>query len=329
METIARKPSPWVALLLSCLCPGLGQIYSHRWRRGLGWAVGSDLLVVVPYLSLDRISMIALWIALLVGLVMQGAQIVDAWRIAKSAPAHSWTRLRTLATCVAVFVVSASTDVLLDELKPDHRALRVPSGGMWPTLLIGDHFYTSTDSIRGPGPKRGDIVAFHLARDGNQLFPVDRRPDLGTEIFIKRIVGIPGDTIEIQSAVLKLNGIEMTGPVTGTDFTTPDGDAIPIRTERIGDRAHLVLDEPAPGPNDERVEYVVEPGRYFVLGDNRDNSRDSREWGSIRRDAIIGEVDELYWSWDFNGPTYSFLLPWHWHLFWDGAVRWDRIGMKP
>ncbi len=162
------------------------------------------------------------------------------------------------------------------------QAFRIPSGSMEDTLLVGDYLFVSkflygaeipfTGGSRLPAirqPKRGDIIVF-------------RYPEDPTQDFIKRCVGVPGDTIEVRDKVLYVNGEAQEEPYV-----------------KHADRRIL------PG-RDSFGPVVVPEGKYFMMGDNRDNSRDSRSWGFLDHSLIRGKALFIYFSWDAAGPGIRF-----------------------
>ncbi|HEV8439810.1 MAG TPA: signal peptidase I [Methylomirabilota bacterium] len=170
------------------------------------------------------------------------------------------------------------------------QAFTIPSGSMMDTLLIGDYILVNkflygaeipfTD-IHLPGfrvPARGDIIVFK--------YPNDESRD-----FIKRIVAVGGDTVQVRDNRVWLNGKVQDEPYVreGSFHTTPSTHC-----------GYLYACEPLNVP----------AGSYFVMGDNRDNSQDSRYWGFVRREKIRGKAFLIYWSW--NGES-------HW-------LRWRRLG---
>jgi signal peptidase I len=173
------------------------------------------------------------------------------------------------------------------------QAYKIPSGSMEPTLLIGDHLLVSRLSyvVKIPildkvifslgKPKRGDIIVFR--------YPEDQSKD-----FIKRVIATEGDTIEIRNKVIYING-KKTSDTWG----------------RYKDREIL----PASlSPKDNMKPYKVPEGASFVMGDNRDNSADSRFWGPVRKEHLVGRALVLYFSWDHNADN----------IF--DYIRWSRIG---
>jgi signal peptidase I len=211
---------------------------------------------------------------------------------------------------------------------------RIPSGSMFPTLLIGDHLFVNKfvygvkipfGEARLPGiraPERGDIAVFTVARDGSETIPADRRPELPREQFVKRIIGLPGDRIAFRDGEIFVNGERVEAMHTGEVFEDDYGRHLEIREVALGERRFQILDDPGIrlSPEGERV---VEEGRYFMLGDNRDHSKDSREWGTVRLAEIKGPAFVLYWSWDFNGRWIELLNPATW---WRAELRWERFG---
>lgn len=217
------------------------------------------------------------------------------------------------------------------------QSFYVPSDSMFPTLLIGDHVFVSKlaygprlpfSELQLPGyrePRRGDVAVFQLARDGGRIFPPDRRRDLPTEAFIKRLVALPGETVELRQGVVVIDGVIAEQKRTGAHFTDPSGRVFDVLEERLGECRHLILDDP-------RIPLVdlpprrIEPDRYFFLGDNRDNSYDSRGWGTVGRREIDGPAGLMYWSWDWTGSWLSLLNPLTWIENLSGKTRWDRLG---
>jgi signal peptidase I len=158
------------------------------------------------------------------------------------------------------------------------QAFKIPSGSMEKTLLVGDHLLVNKMlyGIRLPGmrepiftirePQRGDIVVFKYPKDE-------------TRDFIKRLVGLPGDTIEIRNKRLYVNGVLQDEPY--AQWT---------------DRAIYPHDNAQLGPRDNFGPYHVPPQHYFFMGDNRDNSHDSRFWGSVPREKLVGKAMVIYVS---------------------------------
>ena len=210
---------------------------------------------------------------------------------------------------------------------------RIPSGSMLPTLWVGDHLFVNklVYGARVPftdwhlpalrEPERGEVVVFRVAKDGELTHPADLRADLPREDFVKRIIGLPGDRIDIVDGVVFVNGEPIPIEGNGAHFADDEGRELDVQQIALGDRHFSVLDDP--GVSARPAAFTVEPGRYFMLGDNRDWSKDSREWGTVRRAEIEGPAFLLYWSWNFSGGWLELANPVTW---WRADVRWDRIG---
>ena len=215
---------------------------------------------------------------------------------------------------------------------------RIPSGSMFPTLLIGDHLFVNkflygpkipfTD-YRLPGlrePERGDVVVFEVARVSNgdpnsNIVPADRRPDASREDFVKRIVGMPGDRIEVRDNKLYVNHERVEKVRLEGAFIDDEGAALDPYSETLGDCVHGALDDPHK-LGLMRTPFVVEPDRYFMMGDNRDNSNDSRQWGTVRLDEFKGPAFIIYWSWASDGNFFQLLNPVNWFTV---EKRWGRV----
>jgi signal peptidase I len=174
------------------------------------------------------------------------------------------------------------------------QAFVIPTGSMEDTLLIGDHLLVDKLAYAPPGPvtksllpytplKRGDIIVFR--------YPVDI-----TQTFVKRCIGVPGDHIRLVNKQLILNGHAVTEPYVyhKTEYIDSYRDNFPAEPN-----AHLLGSAPDMLSNHvQNGEVVVPPGFYFAMGDNRDSSLDSRYWGFVPRENIIGKPLVIYWSYD-------------------------------
>jgi signal peptidase I len=195
------------------------------------------------------------------------------------------------------------------------QAYKIPSGSMEPTLLIGDHILVNKivyglrmpDSIFGldiPGlhlgqylfhvepVHRGDVVVF--------VFPPDRTKD-----FIKRVIGVAGDTVAVKNGAVWLNGSPMPDPHGHFEVAPQDRSAV--------------------SPRDNFGPVTVPPGKLFMMGDNRDRSYDSRFWGFVDLNDVEGRAMIIYLPWNEekadSASTLSELL------LWFEYIRWGRLGM--
>jgi len=167
------------------------------------------------------------------------------------------------------------------------QAFRIPTGSMEDTLLIGDFLFVNkflygahvpfTDitlpAVRDP--ERGDVMVFK--------YPKDPSRD-----FIKRLIAVPGDTLQIIDKTVYLNGVPQKEP-----YALFSAERVRPPTYR-----NPQIYPPGAGNRDNYGPIVIPPGHYFMMGDNRDNSDDSRFWGFLSRDLIKGKAEFIYWSWN-------------------------------
>ena len=241
---------------------------------------------------------------------------------------------------VVTLVIAIAIAILIRQVLIE--PFRIPSGSMFPTLLEGDHLFVNKLSygpripftdLRLPGfrePERGDIVVFEVARPMQRGYPdtmaLDRAPEGSrSEDFVKRLVGLPGDEISWRHGQVFVNGVpQPMVQVPGGWTEKESGKHYDRFTEDLGACRHAALYDPI--PRNWRLErggpIIVEPGRYFMMGDNRDNSKDSREWGTVRLEELKGPAFILYWSWNVNGNMLSFFNPVNWFT---AEKRWDRM----
>jgi signal peptidase I len=217
------------------------------------------------------------------------------------------------------------------------QSFYVPSESMYPTLLVGDHVFVNkfvygaqipfTDSLlpRLRDPKRGEVVVFDFARGPGGIYPADQRPELPQDAFVKRLIGLPGDRLAVRQGQVILNGEPVALEKTEHQFGDRDGRIFDVYVESLPGCRHFVLDDPRVPPKDMR-EITVKPGRYFFMGDNRDNSYDGRMVGTVRSEELAGPAGLLYWSWDWNGSWLALLNPLTWWENLTSRMRWDRMG---
>jgi len=179
---------------------------------------------------------------------------------------------------------------------------QIPSSSMVPTLEVGDYILVNkyTYGIRLPvvrtkvwalnEPKRGDVMVF---------FP----PHMNETYYIKRVIGLPGDTVTYRNKRLAVNGVPLEEE---TLAVLPEGSSqYRVGLEALGDARHLVQVNDSRPPRDFSVK--VKPGHYFMMGDNRDNSSDSRIWGQVPEKDIVGKAFAVWMHWDslFSVPSFS------------------------
>jgi signal peptidase I len=226
-----------------------------------------------------------------------------------------------------------------------YQPFNIPSGSMYPTLKVGDYLFVSKLSygygkysfnfsfggfgqtwvkccpidfagraVLADTPKRGDVAVFKLPTN--------------TEIdYIKRVIGLPGDRIQMKEGVLHINGVAVPKQRIEDYVDTEiggegDGRAIPQYEETLPNGVkYRVLDQIAEGSSDNTIEYLVPPGHYFMMGDNRDNSEDSRfqdAVGFVPIENYVGRADIIFFSIS-RGTTL-------WEIWkWPFEIRWSRF----
>jgi signal peptidase I len=205
------------------------------------------------------------------------------------------------------------------------QTYHIPSGSMQPTLRIGDHLVVNKLLYRLRAPRRGEIIVFRAPREADWNEPE----------YIKRLIGLPGDTIEVQEGYVEVEGIRYSHAEIRGILGIPDTDdgegastAVPLRLTREGIHAGnqtispaefsvrvgrrtapveiqpgkvlrngqpLIEDHIAEDPEYHLDPYVVPEGSYFVLGDNRNQSHDSHEWQALPADRVIGRAEAVFW----------------------------------
>ena len=232
--------------------------------------------------------------------------------------------LETVKTIVYAVVIAVVIRTVAFE------PFNIPSGSMIPTLLVGDYLFVSKFSygysrfslpsflevpfhgrIFGTLPRRGDVAVFKLPRDNS------------TD-YIKRIVGLPGDRIQMIHGQLYINGTEVPRKPDGDYIAEGDGPRILLKRyiESLPDGAtHFILKASDDQPLDNTQEYKVPDGYVFAMGDNRDNSLDSRVLnavGFVPVENLVGRAEFIFFSIDATAPWWEV---WEWPF----EIRWSRL----
>ncbi|HUD71767.1 MAG TPA: signal peptidase I [Dongiaceae bacterium] len=287
-----------LAFLLSLACPGLGQYYAGRPVRACASLAAFWLLFVPLAVELPVFVAWGPWTILAsmgVAVALQFIVPVDAAFCVQAGSVGGARNVKRWLGGIAFALAGLAALLFMPEWLKTHvprRLSQVPSSGMRPALQEGDSVIFERDRPDSSPPLPGEIVA--LASPGNPQ-----------EEFIKRVVGLPGNTVEVREGRLILDGTERTalswdgGP--GSNGTERlGGKSYPIRAKGMGEMSCLDW-----GPA------RVPDGAYFVLGDDRCRSVDSREWGAVPADHFRGRVLRIQWSAD---PA-------------TGKVRWSRLGI--
>lgn len=285
---------PWVAAVMSIVLPGFGQIYNAQVNRGIWFfLVFIALTIPVTALSVLYLPAAAMFPVLLactvVGMLAWFFSVVDAFVVARRLREFTpkiWQTTGFYALILVMFCFVVLPIVVSYVRQNQVQPFSIVSGSMNPTLERGDLIfadmrYNCPNCLAKIAIERGDVAVF--------VFPNDR-----TRLYVKRIIGLPGDKLEINGGQVTVNGTRLT-PSPYNDLTVEEDN---------GRRWHIA-------DNDESsdvMSLVVEPGHVFVLGDNRGKSNDSRVFGSVPMADVVGKVRQIWFSRN------------------DEGIQWDRVG---
>lgn len=277
---------PWLASLLQIVTPGLGNLYSGRPLHGLVLHVAVQGIVLFLALALLWLPWpVNFLIPVAAAIVVTVFVIFDGFRCARAARTGfslaRYNRWHVYILVVAVLaIVAAPEQVLVGSPTRAYvmQTFSTATTSMEPTVLLGDHVVVDKSAYAFSEPKRGDLV----------LYRATGRPQT---IFMKRIVGMPGETIEMRNSEVFVNGKKIDEPYVQSLRPSKDGTF----------------------NGDSMAPTVISPDAYFLLGDNRDNSLDSRFIGPVQRRQFLGKAKTIYFSSD--PETHK--------------PRWNRIGKTP
>lgn len=224
----------------------------------------------------------------------------------------------TVQTVFFAFAIAMAVRVVAFE------PFNIPSGSMRPTLLEGDYLFVSKYSYGysrysfffGFPPFDGRIMESPVERGDVAVF---RKPPENDIDYIKRIIGLPGDRIQVKAGILHING-EAVERRAVDDFVDEYGRRIAQYEETLPNGVkHLILESSGDtGYADNTIEFVVPEGHYFAMGDNRDNSQDSRVIGPVPAQNLIGRAEFLFFSTDGSAALWQV---WKWPF----AIRYSRL----
>jgi signal peptidase I len=300
------RRNPWIAFLLTQLCPGWGQIYNRDWKwLGITFVLVVLLTTYTTIFLFDSLSQVLIAIGL--GLLLDLGLSIQAYKKAKQIqtierPAHHFTWWHLAYRLFGVYFLFAAVLFGFPDgygffMPTRLRSFQIPSESMVPNLLVGDRLVADGWAYWGKEPKRGDVVVFDYPKDPSVK-------------YVKRLVGLPGDVIEFKQGELFLNG--KIAPQRRTELFPQEAkqrDATEF-LETLDENEHVIF-RIHPSFRQDFGPVTVPAGNYFMLGDNRDRSSDSRFWGFVSRDQLIGRMSFIYFSWDSD----------------TNSLRKDRLGL--
>ena len=291
-----RPARAWLAALLSLAFPGAGQLYAARpWLALIAWiaTVAGGVLALMVIVHAPNAAVIAIAVVAFVALYL--AQIVHAWRAARASGRTRRPARGVLALVLSGFAVAqvGASSVVTSAVRANiAEPFRVPGSAMEPAIVAGDYIWAV--------PRKTS----RIARDAVIVYR------FRGQTLLKRAIGLPGDTVEMRDMHVYRNGALVTEP-----YAIYDSTARGTSGEFVWQRRYMTpgSDTAATAPTIRRWgPLVVPPARLFVLGDNRDQSLDSRYVGFIVADSVKGFPVRVYFSYDADR----------------GHVRWSRIGRR-
>jgi signal peptidase I len=296
VTTTAPPREPWLAAVLSLLAPGLGQLYAGRLVPGLVLFLVSLLFVPLVVLA----ALLEPSTAVLVGLMAAGVgllgvylyAVVNAYGLARRRREPYEPREYNRPALYVLFVLVGTAYSVGGAWYVPHvfEAFYIPTESMAPTILNGDHILANELTYQHRLPQRGDMLVFHV-------------PGHPGQTWIKRVIGLPGDTVEVHDNVVVVNGrkLERDRVPAGAVPAPLDGE---VYEESNAGRRYRILIGKEKGPDQAKL--TVPEGTCYVLGDNRDRSEDSRAFGPVPLAGIVGGVPYIYYpaaTWERFGAV--------------------------
>ena len=310
MTEKVKKRVSGVAALLSVVLMGMGQLYNGQLRRAVVF-FALDILAVILLvtnttflLSFHGVMILYFWVGIRI------FAVIDAFIGARRIGVVELQRYNRWYVYFSVYLVPVIFQTVFEIPVASYS---IPSGSSQPTLLVGDYLLADKTAYHDRAPERGDVVVFKHPRD-NQ-----------TE-YIKRLVGLPGDTIQVSGGILHINGTPVMrkklGDVLFQTYGGYDRQAVEYVETLPNGVEHRIWEISDEEFLDNTPAYKVPPGHYFMMGDNRDSSQDSRVMsavGFVPAVNLVGRAEVVYFS---QNGTASWWQIWRWPQ----AIRFGRIG---
>lgn len=255
-ETLRRAgKDPWLAVFLTQFIPGLGHLYLGKWLIGIGLLL---LFFVVVALLPNLVQGLS---GILIAAIAYYAYISTPNR-------REYSKRLILLTCglIAFFAIVTPNALFIRQNVAEARY--IPSRAMIPTLQVDDRVLVDKLRYRSQTPQRDDVIVFIATDEASVVCGGNSSNNLSNTAFIKRIVGLPGEKLEVKQGKVYINDR-------------------PLQENYIQEPAEYQF-----GPK------VIPQQAYFVLGDNRNNSCDSHYWGFVPRENIIGRASKIFWPLD-------------------------------
>jgi signal peptidase I len=284
MDNLKPK-EPLLAVMLTVILSGLGQIYAGKIKRGIILFLIPLVIsiLLISYLSnlifnpntgLNSSALLLLILLGIVGFAYAVFVMIDSYRCAKEYNMQN-NLTRNITSDKKYLIAGIIFFIIFNPLAPITRAyvrnrlvqaFRIPTGTMKPTLMEGDLILADKAIYKKSEPKRGDVIVF--------IYPEDTK-----KMFVKRLVGLPGETIEIKNGGVLINGTFLNEPPFSNKYYYNRGDY---------------------GKEGQSVKIPADS--YFVLGDNSNYSKDSRYWGFVPKKNLVGKAYKIYFPFDRSGP---------------------------
>jgi signal peptidase I len=286
-----------VPTLLQLVFPGAGLFYIGETRFGCIMSLG----YIFSYFIVNLIALYTFWLALALATGLVVVNLALAGHIFKKVfYGHTaFNRTRYVITFIAVYIAIAGTATQIKW----NTAFYIPSTSMVPTLLVGDRVYVNIHAFDSHDPIPGDLVVLRYPKNQNI-------------IFIKRVIAVPGDKVAWENESATVNGVRLKiesahdpNEAENLMASYEEREGLKFANESIGGHDHRIAWNA--GFSEEKGEIQVPEGQFFVLGDFRTRSYDSRRFGTVDRSLLIGKPTMVFWS---NARDYH--------------PRFERIGEK-
>lgn len=285
----------WAALVLMVL-GGAGYLYVGKPKRfALYFAVTALMTASIYHGLWGRLADPVVYLSVtVVSLLVTLGFWIDGVRLAVGRTDYKlrgYNRWWIYVLClIAMMLMSSLDEISFGKIQRGARSYSIPSGSMAPIMVLGDTVIADAKAYRNMDPERGDVVVFRLPRD----------PAID---YTKRVIGLPGERVQMVDGVLHINGAAVPQEKVGAITSPEQGNVTRYKETLPGGASHIVQHIESNQISRNTQEYAIPENHYFVLGDNRDNSNDSRHLtgvGFVPRENIYALVGGVIWSKDWS-----------------------------